>query len=513
MSTGNPKFCAACGHALQPGAKFCPDCGEKLTPAQIAEQAKTEEKKPETVAAAPEPAPAPKPAAQKVAPPQSDVHDHDDHLPPPEHADDADLEELHANKLQRGPSAPVIAGGMAVLVMLGAVLFLTTNPERLAAFQCRVLGQADKCETEAMKLAKLKKQQNEEEQQLMISATAQFDLSFDPKESWVTIVQKRYEESRDDFVKRVRDNGTDSRKLVETRFGDYVVSKAKGEQGQIKGAIAFVTAEEWTAKHASPETQPALIPETPPPPPKPGEPVPPPPPPPPPPPVPPKGPISWWPKKNQEITLPMAVQNLPMLEKEQADGAGKRLTAEAIVELQKKIEEAASAAAAPKKEGEEVKKQDLGKDVKTVAVSTWIYEVHLWAPGYFQRDIVFYDDPLPSDLDKKKLEGDKWTVRKFKKTPEGKLVIDNASFDLLPEPRTLQGRYLRVLKDIYCLTKSKEYLGKSAQGKKDDEELLWEQQAFTKEKKEIAMKNDGDPQFEADKVKMFKEAKCEKTAQ
>lgn len=178
MSTGNPKFCAACGHALQPGAKFCPDCGEKLTAAQVAEQSKTEEKKPEPVAAEP----APKPAVKKAVPPPSDDHDHDDHLPPPEHADDDDLDESHPGKLHRGPSAPIIAGGMAALVMLGAVLFLTTNPERLAAFQCRVLGQADKCETEAMKLAKLKRQQNDEEQQLMISAAAQFDLSFDPKE-------------------------------------------------------------------------------------------------------------------------------------------------------------------------------------------------------------------------------------------------------------------------------------------------------------------------------------------
>ncbi|MBI5607541.1 MAG: zinc ribbon domain-containing protein [Deltaproteobacteria bacterium] len=508
MSTGSPKFCAACGHALQPGAKFCPDCGEKLTPAQVAEQAKIEEKKAEAATAEPAPAAPTKAEPKKAAPAPSSDGDHDDHLPPPDHDDD--LDELHPHKLHKGPSTPVIAGGIALVVMLGAVLFLTSNPERLAAFQCRVLGQADKCETEAMKLAKLKKQQNEEEQQLMVSAAAQFDLGFDPKESWVTIVQKRYEEPRDDFVKRVRDNGPDNRKLVETRFGDYVVSKAKGEQGQIKGAIAFVTAEEWTAKHSSPDTQPALIPEPPPPPPKPGDP---PPPPPPPVPVPPKGPISWWPKKNQEITLPMAVQNLPMLEKEQADGSGKRLTAEAIAELQKKIEEAASINAAPKKEGEEVKKDDPVKDIKTVAVSTWIYEVHLWAPGYFQRDIVFYDDPLPPDLDKKKLEADKWTVRKFKKTPDGKLVIDNASFDLLPEPRTLQGRYIRVLKEIHCLKQSKEYQGKSAQGQKDDEELLWEQAAFTKEKKEIAMKNDGDPQFEAERQKMLKEAKCEKAPQ
>jgi hypothetical protein len=142
-----------------------------------------------------------------------------------------------------------------------------------------------------------------------------------------------------------------------------------------------------------------------------------------------------------------------------------------------------------------------------------VYEVHLWAPGFYKRDILFYDDPLPGELDKKKLEADKWTLRKFKRLPDGKLIIDNASFDLLPEPRTVRIKYLRVLREIHCLKQSKEYAGKSDQGKKDDEDLIWEQLAFTKEKREIALKNDGDPEFEKQKAEELKNANCTKAPQ
>jgi hypothetical protein len=190
-----------------------------------------------------------------------------------------------------------------------------------------------------------------------------------------------------------------------------------------------------------------------------------------------------------------------MLEKEQADGAGKRLTVEGLAELAKKIEEYGVALkAAQAKEGAELP-QDPQAGVKTVAVSTWVYEVHLWAPGFYKRDVLFYDDPLPTDFDKKKLEADKWTLRKFKRT-----------FDLLPEPRTVRTKYLRVLREIHCIKQSKEYAGKSDQGKKDAEDLIWEQLAFTKEKREIAIKNDGDPEFEALKAEEIKNARCEKDA-
>ena len=233
--------------------------------------------------------------------------------------------------------------------------------------------------------------------------------------------------------------------------------------------------------------------------------MPPPPPPPPPPPiVTPTGPISWWAKKNQKLQLPMAVQNLPILEKEQTDGNGKRLTADAIAEIIKLQE----AGGAPKPAEGEEKKPDPNQEVKTVAVSTWTYEIRLWAPGYEQRNILFYDDPLPPDADKKKLEAEKWTLRKFKRMPDGKLVIDNAGFDLLPKPETIRGKYLAVLKELHCLKLTKEYEGKSQQGKTDAEELIWDQKAFTKEWQAIGKKNDGVPEFEKMREEAFKGLDC-----
>ncbi len=548
MSNPSPKFCPACGHKLLPGAKFCPECGEKLDGAAaatvaaapaaetVAAPAKAAAEPAAPVKAAAEPAAAAKAAAQPAAPAKAASpaaaaakkdsiqallggSDHDDHeeddgrLPHPGGHKVSD-DDAPMPKRRRGIPTPVIALGAAAVVIVSMGGYLATSSERMAAFQCHVLGKADKCETEQMRLNKLKKQKAEEEQQLMVPVMGAFDLSYGPKEiGWITIVQKRYEESRDEFVQRVRDNGPDSRKLVETRFGDYQLGKSKSEDGRRTGSIAFVSQEDWKGKHTG-EAAPALIPDPPPPPLKPGET---PPPPPPPPAKPPEGPITWWPqavttkdatgketKVLQEIALPISVQGVPMLEKEQADGTGKRLTAEAIADLQKKLE------TAPKpKEGEEVK-VDPSTEVKTVAVSTWTYEVHLWAPGYYPRNILFYDDPLPPDQDKKKLEADKWTLRKFKKQPDGKLVIDNASFDMLPEPRTIQTRYLRVLKELHCVRLSKEYQGKSEQGKKDDEDLIWEQNAFDRDRREIAIKNDGDVEFEKLKAQMIKDAQCEK---
>ena len=539
MSNPSPKFCPACGHKLLPGAKFCPECGEKLDAASpaapTAEPAKpaAEPTKPAAEPAKPaaKPAAAPAKSAAGGAPAAkqdaikallgggSDHDDHDDddgRLPHPG-GHKVDDEDAPMPKRRRGIPAPAIAMAAAGLVIVSMGGYLASNAERLAAFQCHVLGKADKCETEQMRLNKLKKQKAEEEHQLMVPVMGAFDLSYGPKEiGWITIVQKRYEETRDEFVQRVRDNGPDNRKLVETRFGDYQLGKSKSEDGRRTGSIAFVSQEDWKGKHTG-DAAPALLPEPPPPPPKPGETPPPPPPPPPPPAKPPEGPITWWPQKIktkdatgkesevlQEIALPIGVQGVPMLEKEQADGTGKRLTAEAIADLQKKLESAAKP-----KEGEEVK-VDPSTEVKTVAVSTWTYEVHLWAPGYYARNILFYDDPLPPDLDKKKLEGEKWTLRKFKKQPDGKLVIDNASFDMLPEPRTIQTRYLRVLKELHCVRLSKEYQGKSEQGKKDDEDLIWEQNAFDRDRREIAVKNDGDVEFEKLKAQMVKDAQCEK---
>ncbi len=541
MSNPSPKFCPACGHKLLPGAKFCPECGEKLdvaaaapaavspakdtAPAAKAEPAPKAEPAVTAAPAAKSPAPAAKtePAPAKKDPMKAllgggDDHDHDDdHDDGRLHKPAASDEDAVMPKRRKGIPTPVIALGAVALVVGSMGIYLASSAERLAAFQCHVLGKVDKCETEQMRLNKLKKQKAEEEQQLMVPVQGAFDLSYGPKDiGWITIVQKRYEESRDDFVKRVRDNGPDTRKLVETRFGDYQLGKSKSEDGRRTGSIAFVSQEDWKAKHTG-NAAPSLIPDPPPPPLKPGET---PPPPPPPPAKPPEGPITWWPQKVktkdatgketevlQEIALPISVQGVPMLEKEQSDGTGKRLTAEAIADLQKKLE------SAPKpKEGEEVK-VDPSTEVKTVAVSTWTYEVQLWAPGHYPRNILFYDDPLPPELDKKKLEGEKWTLRKFKKQPDGKLVIDNASFDMLPEPRTIQTRYLRVLKELHCIRLSKEYAGKSDQGKKDAEDLIWEQNAFDRDRREIAVKNDGDPAFEALKATMIKEAQCEKAAE
>ena len=498
MSTA-PKFCAECGAPLTENAKFCAGCGKASAGASAAAPASAA-----ASAAAPVPAAAPAVAKPAAADPGDAQGTDSDELPMPKGVDDTD-------QPTRPLPVALIAVSAVVLVVISMILYLATNHERMAAFQCRVLGQLDKCETEAMKLKKLERQKNEEEQQLMVSTIAQFDLLFAPKEStWITVVQKRYEEPRDDFVKRVRDSGPDNRKQVDIKFGEYKQQSAK--DGQVKGTIAFVTEAAWTASHSSPETKPALIEEPPPPPPAPPKPGDPPPPPPelafkpPPPPVPPTGPISWWPKKNQSLTLPMSVQNLPMLEKEQADGNGKRLSADDVAKIIA-AEEAGMLVNKPAED--EDHKPDPAKNVKTMAVSTWIYEIRLWAPGYEQRNIVFYDDPLPPDLNKKQLEADKWTVRKFKRMPDGKLVIDNAGFDLLPFPRTIQTRYLTVLKELHCLRLSKEFAAKSQQGKVDAEQLIWDQKAFTKEEQDVAKKNDGDPEFEAVKTEAIKQVKCE----
>ena len=114
------------------------------------------------------------------------------------------------------------------------------------------------------------------------------------------------------------------------------------------------------------------------------------------------------------------------------------------------------------------------------------------------------------DLDAKKLEADGMTLRAFKRRPDGKFVIANASFDMLPKPETIRTRYIQLLKELHCLRKSKEYEGRNEQGKAVAEDLIWEQKAFSKVLREIAEKNEGMEDWEEYKKKEFTGYQCPK---
>lgn len=534
-----PKFCAQCGAPLTEGAKFCPGCGAPT---------------PDKAAVADAPPPVPEALIEQLDEP--DPNDHHAHKAkhaggkfedPLAHLMDKDDDEDHSKdqldkedalELPEEATAPikkefpialVAMAAMAVLV-IGAILYVANDDVLNARVQCNLFGKADKCITAEDRQAELDRKEKEEEQTLMTARYGQFDLNFDPpKETSVLIVQKRYEEDRASFIARtagsisckaqsecpanyectggegnkkciVKAGSTgDNRALIVRKVGSYK-QLPKGEDGTSKGIISFVEEKDWKEPPADPKpAAPAPVVEAP----KPGD----------PPPAPaiaptpprPAGqPITWEPRPNKEIQLPMSLSSLPLLEKEQEDGNKKRLVADDI----KKIEEMKNGPQEKDADGNVIKKPEM--QVKTVAVSTWIYEIELSAPGYEPRKVLFYDDPSPPDVDIKKLEKAGWTTRKFKRTPEGKYLIDNAAFDLTPTPRVLINRYMQYLQQWKCAQEAPEWKGKPDQAKKDAEDLLWEQLMFTKEKRVIALKLEDDAEFKTWRDLIMKDYKCPK---
>jgi hypothetical protein len=461
MST--PKFCPACGQPLAVGAKFCAECGKPIIAAAAAQ---AEKHAPAPAESKPEPKPEPKaeakPAAREAQLPAASDDDAPHHRSHASHSGghfddpmatilDGKDDDHHSDDL--GPpdpsesvktKRPVPVGLIALLLFVvflgGLMTYVFGDEERSAAIQCRVLGRKDKCETDADKRFALEQQEKREENDLMGHHYGFFDLSVGPDDAAallrLTIVQKRYEETRKDFVGRIRDGGDDKRAAKDTKTGAYIPGKSA--DGQAKGAIAFT-----------------------------GQP----------------GSLTWEPKPGQKLLMPLTLQNLPLLEKEQTDGTGKRLTAADVERVSKELENL------PRDEDGHVIYDDAHK-IRTSDLSSWIYEIYLEAPGYKGRKVLFYEHPGPPDVNLKQLETQGWTVRKFKRAPDGRWVIDNAAFDLLEEPLTIRGRYLRVLKELHCVRQTADYKGKSDQGKKDAEDLIWEQLAMTRERREVAEAND-----------------------
>ncbi len=465
MST--PKFCMECGTSLNAGAKFCASCGAKVEapaaataseppakaePAAKAEAAKEDRPSAPSLEAAP-PAAAAKPKAAEPAPKRAAVAEliaSDD--------DDDDQLAMPSGNAEAGDKAPKPIGMFVmigfVVAIIGAGVFIGSNEELNARFRCNVLGNKAACITEEDRMFEIEQAEKKEEIELMAHHYGGFDLSFTPEnETSFTIRQHRYEEPRADFVKRIREGGTDTRLRKVTKVGVY--SEKKLPDGVIKGNVAF-SADGGAA-------------------------------------------VTYQPVQGKTLVLPLALPELPLLEREQVDGNNKPLSIDDIAAIEKAKE--AGGENAPKKA--ELK-------VKTVAVSTWVYEIELSATGYKPRKVYFYEAPIPPDLDVKKLEAEGHSVRAFKRRPDGRFVIDNANFDLVPEPRTLWTRYIQAQKEIYCLQQSAEYKGKSDQGKADAEALLWEQKAFTKDLLDIAHQNDADPEWLKYKEEQFKGYTCPK---
>ncbi|HAN30631.1 MAG TPA: hypothetical protein DCQ06_03445 [Myxococcales bacterium] len=348
-------------------------------------------------------------------------------------------------------------GAMALVgfatFIIGSALFIGSSEELNARFRCQVLNDRGACVTKEDKIWAIEQQAKKEEMELMTHHYGAFDLSFSPEsDASFTLVQKRYEEARDDFVKRIREGAEDKRSFKEKKVGVY--STGKSVEGVIKGRIKFST---------NPPSE-----------------------------------ITFQPEQGKALVLPLSLADLPLLEREQVDGNGKRLTAEDVIKLEKERDIAPAEA-----------RKDSRYKVKTQALSTWVYEIHISAKGFKPRSIVFFEAPLPPDIDRKKLETEqKITFRSFSRRPDGKFVIENATFDLLPEPRTLWTRYIQALKEIHCLQKTKEYKARDEQGQKDAESLLWEQKAFTQELLDIAHQNDEDPEWLKYKEEQFKGYKC-----
>lgn len=459
-----PKFCMECGGKLADNAKFCPGCGAKVPQSVATEPAATPapQAAPEAPAATSErpaapalaaapalttpPTSQPAPAAAKAKAPLPDSDDDDDGLAMPD-------DEAAAPKAEAKPKP------MGLIIMLcfvglivGAGATIAASPELNQRFKCNILGNKAACVTEEDRLFEVEQAEKKEEIDLMAHRYGGFDLMFTPEDiASFTIRQHRYEEDRKDFVQRARAGGAGTRTRKETKTGVY--EEKKFPDGIIKGTVAFS----------------ANAPR----------------------------PVTYEPQPNKKIVLPLALPELPLLEREQADGNGKRLSAEDVVAIEKEKEKGGDAA-----------KNAANLKVKTVAISTWVYEIAFTAPGYKPRTVWFYEGSPPSDLDLKKIEAEGGTARAFKRRPDGRFVIDNASFDLTPEPRTLWGRYLAALKELHCLQQSKEFQGKSEQGKADAEALLWEQKAFGQETLAIARQNDADPEWIKHRDEQFKGYTC-----
>jgi len=495
MPMATPKFCSECGTPFSAAAKFCANCGAQVlatassAPA-LADPDKAEEPPPAPAKAEAKPAeaPAPAPAAAPADAPKTDsellaeVESADDvhHLTKASHTgghfedpvaallgagdDDDDMDdelqlpdgetELEEKAFPLG----AVSLGVFFLLMVVGIGYIASDDELNSRFQCNVLGKREACITEEDRLHAIEVQEKKEELELMQHHYGGFDLNFTPTtDASFTLKQTRYEETRNDFVKRIREGDSDRRVHKVEKIGVYTVGKSK--EGEIKGRITF-------KQNAKPPT--------------------------------------FEPKEGQELVLPLNLSELPMLEREQIEASNpeKRLSADDIAALEQRRNN-------PKRDEDgNVIREDI--KVKTVAISTWIYEIEMTAPGYNPRRVVFFEQPLPPDLDAKKLEADGVTLRPFKRRPDGRFVIQNASFDLLPMPATIRTRYIQLLKELHCLRKSKEYEGKSEQGKKDSEDLLWEQKAFTSVLREIAEKNHGMPDWEEYKTKEFDGYQCPK---
>jgi hypothetical protein len=547
MST--PKFCSNCGTGLQEGAKFCASCGTPVpkasTPAPglsdpAAEAPDADASGGEAKAAADEPkaAPAPKeapkpkaeakPAAApkagdeqgggKFKDPLASVLDDDDD-------DDYDLSDdalgmpdgddpLAGSK--SGPPVGLIAGGVFAVIVLGAIGYIAADDELNARFQCNVLGKRDKCITEEDRLYKLELEKKKEELALMAHRYGGFDLNFAPEDqTGFTIVQKRFEESREDFIKRVKDGGADKRVLKETKTGIGTKGK-KNDEGAVKLFVRFKADAngESTFVPKPPKITPlegATVDEK-------------------------TGELSAKKIETEKLLLPVSLPELPLLEREQYTPEGEHLKAADDVERFKKECDAKLAKLkAEAEEGETV--DDSICEPTTKAISTYAYEIKLFTPPshdlmnpdapreppYYSRNILFYDEPVPPGLNIKKLEEQtidnpkdelegefeaRWTVKKFKRRPDGRFTIENASFDLLPKPRTISTRYMWLLKEIHCLKKTKEFQGKPENLQNEAIELLWEQKAFGDAKKKIAQSLDNDEEFVAKRDEELKTHEC-----
>ena len=406
MST--PKFCSNCGAPLAEGAKFCAECG---TPVASAEAAAPSEPTPEPEAEvkaepAPEPEaevkaePAPEPTPEPAPAPAADASEYKDPVAALLAAGDDDDDEIDLadgdEPVKKGlPVGAMALAGFATFI-IGGALFIGTNEELSARFRCQVLNDRGACITKEDKIWAIEQQAKKEEMELMTHHYGAFDLSFTPEtDASFTLIQKRYEESRDDFVKRIREGAEDKRTFKEKKVGVY--STGKSVEGVIKGRIKFST---------NPPSE-----------------------------------ITFQPEQGKQLVLPLSLADLPLLEREQVDGNGKRLTAEDVTKLEKERDQI----------GPEARKDPRFK-VKTQALSSWIYEIQLSAKGYKPRSVVFFEPPLPPDIDRKKMETEqKVTFRPFARRPDGKFVIENATFDMLPEPRTLWTRYIQAQKEIYLL--------------------------------------------------------------
>ncbi len=472
-----PKFCSECGTPLKEGARFCSECGHPAPAAAPAADAKPAEAAPvveEQSAADEKPVAIEQPAAAPAVSDAGDDHKHAKHTggfvdpvaallaADPDDDDEAEMADSlampDADGSAGGRHLPVgaIAVGAFVLVMVAMTVVIATNDELSARFQCQVLKNTQKCVTEDDHLFAVQQQKKKEELALMTHHYATFQLGFAPeKETSFTLRQRRYEESRDEFIKRVREGTPDNRTQKEVRVGAYEIGKSA--EGVTKGLIRL----------AAGKTE---------------------------------GP-TYTPMEKKELILPIPLNELPVLEREQViEGTAKRLTADEITVLEEKSRN-------PKRDDEGHLVEEA--KVETVAMSTYIYEIEFTATGYYPRKVIFYEDPPPPDVDLKQLKTDESvSLKPFKRRPDGIYTIDSASFDLLPEPRTIQTRYLQVLKEIHCVKKSKEYEGKSDQGKADAELLIWEQKAFTEQLKAIALENEKDEEFLTTKEEIFKTYQC-----